>query len=570
MTGKKFALIESSIIVALVAIFAVNIVIHQKKNNDNETHISMDYYGNSLFEGDDNYQDNVWLRMIKEQLGFTPVIDTAVSTTDYETKINIAIGANNISDMFSINLNQFNSLVTNDQIYDDLTNVFDNYASDELKEAMGWEAELKQNSPAFKKWTINKKLKAIPTSSIDYAACPVLYIRKDWLDIIGYDAPKTLDELERILFKFKENNLGKGLSACKDILFSNAGSLDLIFNAYGSYPTLFKRNSDGSLAFGFEGEETKRALDRMQYWYSNGLIYPQFAQTNSETIGNKIASSELGIIYGDMSIPLWRCNTCVSKYLESDFICVPAPALNANTPTKVGVKNTGSEAYVVKKNYKHPERLIQMMNLYYHSMFSNEGDFERFNKFCQAYPIWMEPVDKNYFRSKEVKAAIDNDRNSEVFKDESIDFKDVNKEIISGLKYNDICDEAKYYYRNIREYFLYGQQHNAGNNWAYTRIFYSYEDENGLTMVNGNKGFDSSFSAIDKYADNSLVVHSIYEGVDTPSYSANRRMIETKIEETMIKIIQGSASSNMDKVVNQISKWTTPVLEEIERELQND
>lgn len=569
MTKKRFIITECSIIVVLSAIFALNAVFKKTGASDNECHITMDYYGNVMFEGNDDFTNNVWLRMIKDKYEFTPVIDSAVSTTDYETKLNIAIGANNLSDVFSMNINQFSGLVKNNQIYDDLTDVYDKYASDEVKEAMGWDKELKQYSPTFSKWVVDGKLRAVPVTSSYYQSCYVLYIRKDWLNTIGYDSPRTLDDLETILFKFKDKGLGKGLALNQDILYSNAGSANFLFNAFQSYPTLFVYDENGKVDFGYLRPETKTALEKLQYWYSNGLIYPEFAQTTAETIGNKVASGDIGVIYGDMSLPVWRFDTCVQNFPEADFVCVPAPDFSLSKPTKVGLSGSGSTAYVVKKGYAHPERLFQMMNLYYDSMFGVNGDFERFNKFNEANPVAFEPADKNYFRTKEVKAAVDADINTPQFNDPNIDFKTTSEDL-SGLKYTALNTETKYYYRNVRDFFLHGKLYNGGANWAYTRIFYAYEHPDGLTMVNGKTGFDSSFSAIDKYADNDLVITTLYDGVDTPSYSNNRRTIETKILDTMIKIIRGQDSSLFDKTVASLQAWVQPVLQEIEEELAKD
>jgi len=563
MPFKKFIVIELLIILSLTSIFLLNVILKKEKVLSTETKVAMSYYGNLDFtDKNDTVESNIFTRLIKETYGFDIKYDFAVPTSQYETKINTSIASGSIPDMFSININQFSVLTKADLVYDDLTEIFDKTASDDLKKALGWDNTLKENSPNFKKWCVNGKLKAIPGSTEIYSNCWVLYIRKDWLDIIGEDTPKTLDDVEIILTKFKDNNLGKGLGLNEDILYTNSGSANFVFNAYDAYPTLFVDDGNGGVNFGFLESNCKSALSRLRSWYSQGLIYSGFSTISNDIIGQKCASGDCGMIYGIMSIPLWKLESCVSTINGSDFIVCKAPSLDGTSNTKVGVTQTNTSAYVIKKNYESPERLIQMMNLYYELIYSENGRYDEFNDFSEAYPFKFEPMNKNYNQYLAVKEALEHDLLNGDFNTVDLNIKNDN------YKYFNLNGEAKYYYRNVRDYLLNGTDKD-GLNWALTRIFYGYQDKNGKTMADGNTGFDSCFSVIDSYIKNDSILITKYEGVDTETYSKYRRTIESKINQMFKMIIIGEKPlSYFDQVVDELKNgYCKTILEEINAEL---
>lgn len=546
-----------AIILAVCGIFVSNIFLHKDDESGTAIHIAMDYYGTIDFETGDTLDDNEWLDLIKRELGLDIVVDYALPTSQYETKTNTVVAAGSLSDMFKINVNQFNTLNKADMICDNLADVFDKYASEGLKKALGWDDTLKQNSENFKKWVVNGKLAAIPKTTTTYSNCWVLFIRKDWLDLIDEDVPQTLDDVEVILRKFKDNGLGKGLGLNEELLYTNAGSANFVFNAYGAYPSMFVEK-DGKKDFGFLQSECKDALARLRSWYQQGLIYSFFDTTKPDAIGQKVASGEIGMIYGDMSIPLWKLGSCVTTISGAEFVCVPAVSLDGTAPTYVGINSTGNEGYVVSKKYGHPENLVKMLNLYYEQMYGESGDFDRYSKFYEAFPFVMEPSDKNYNQYLEVKEALDYDRKKENF--ESFDYSDKN----ADFKYFTLNGEGKSYYRNIKDYLCNGISNN-GENWAITRIFYDYAADDGLTKISGEKGYDCSFSVIDYYAQNGYIKINAYLGVDTDAYSKYRRTIESEISQMFKAIIKGGQPLDyFDKVVNKLNNgYAKTVLEEI-------
>lgn len=567
MSIKRFIAWALVLVCGLTGFFLGNMFFRQKKAVSSQVRAAMSYYGSIAFESGQNIENNIWLDMIKEAYGFDVIYDYALPTSQYETKTNTVIATGTISDMFQININQFSMLEKAGLLYEDLTDVYDKYASDFLKESMGWDETLRQHSPNFEKYVVNDKLLAIPIVGGKAGNCNVLYIRKDWLDAVGEkNAPETIEDVEIILTKFKEAGLGKGLGLNQDILFTNAGSADFVFNAYGAYPTLFVEGEDGLVDFGYFRPEIKEALAVLRRWYSQGLIYSEFATSTSDTIGQKCANGEIGMIYGTMSIPLWKGAANVSAIDGADWICCPAPSKDGETMTRVGVTATSTSAYVVRKGYENPERLIQMMNLYIESMYGMTGNFEYFTDISSAFPFKVAPEDTNVRTYGIVQKALDEDIDSAWFRS----FEGDPAEEWTGSEtdmpaYYGINSEAKFYYRKARSYLMSGLDE-TGKNWAYTRIFYKYPDENGFLMAGDErKGFDCSFSVIRYYVDNDLILLSAYDGVDTETYSKYRRTLETNISQMMKFIIRGERPlSSFDETIAAMKNGTAKtILQEV-------
>lgn len=525
-----------------------------KEDDPNVVHAALSYYTTTSFPEGESAQDNIWTRAIKEELGFEIVYDFAMSNEMYTERLNTEIGSGTVPQMFTANINQMTMLVRANLVYDDLTEIFDTYASDLTKELMGWDDELKQNSPNFAPAVVDGKLKAIPWVDSNTDSMMVMYIRKDWLEDVKEEIPQTLDDLERVLRKFNTEKGAKGLGVSSEVLYSNAGGLGPIFNAFGAYPNLWVEKEDGSLDLGYLQPEMKDALDLLSDWYSQGLIYSEFSTTTQETIGQKVASGEIGVWFGAMSLPLWKMNASVANGEGVDWVAAPAPR-NGTEPVKVAMGNSITRYHVVRRGYEYPERLVQMINLFTEKMWGETGDFETYEGLSSAYPFQSWPQDKNLSAYRNVTAALNNDRsaNGEWF---SGSFNEEGEPSAwSGSAddqplYYDLNSEEQFYYRYIRTYLLNGKDSDA-RNWGYARVFYAYEDADGMQMIDADKtGFECSQSVIDYYYTSGNYVFEAYRGFDTQTMSRYRGTVETRVSTIVKNVIRGRASlSDFDEEV---------------------
>lgn len=123
---------------------------------------------------------------------------------------------------------------------------------------------------------------SIPRLNADGKYPTVLVWRKDWLKNIGYDAPpKTLEEFEDVMYKFRNNDPDQ--NGEKDTYGLSDRAFNAIYGAFGvqsgpdfkksCYSVLMK---DGEPKICDVQPEMKQALTYLEKWYKDGVIDPEF------------------------------------------------------------------------------------------------------------------------------------------------------------------------------------------------------------------------------------------------------------------------------------------------------
>jgi len=199
-----------------------------------------------------------------------------------------------------------------------------------------------------------------------------LQINRRWLEKLGLQEPRTLDEWYNVLKAFKEkdpNGNGKAdeipLSpqyAVRGLtLFGSALNMHM-FYSMGYYP-----NENGKIEFAWmkdEGEQLIRWLNKL---YSEGLIDPEFANFNTEQYNSKIARDLIGVTNSFLN------NTSTFNLLQKqNGIDNPniAPAL---PPAPAGGKGFYEEYgplsgwYGITSSSKYPEVAIKWLDYVYAS-----------------------------------------------------------------------------------------------------------------------------------------------------------------------------------------------------------
>ncbi|SFF20774.1 putative aldouronate transport system substrate-binding protein [Paenibacillus algorifonticola] len=125
-----------------------------------------------------------------------------------------------------------------------------------------------------------------------------------WLKAIGYnEAPKTLEEYEDVVYKFRNNDPDR--NGQKDTYaFTTRGTGNQQFNeiyaAYGVNPYQFMLADDGTVTWGGLSDQAKEALKLLQKWYKDGVLDPEFLTDNNDTITQKWNNKKIGILDHNM------------------------------------------------------------------------------------------------------------------------------------------------------------------------------------------------------------------------------------------------------------------------------
>ena len=141
---------------------------------------------------------------------------------------------------------------------------------------------------------------------------------------------------------------------------SNLHGFDVIFNSFGSFPTLFWKR-DGQIVYGSTQPETKEALALLARWYQEGIIDPDFATKNTDASNEIVVSGRSGIMIGPWWISWWPLNDSVKNDPNANWQPFMIKDRNGNKTYSMG--DYTNSFVVVKKGYAHPEVVLKILNI---------------------------------------------------------------------------------------------------------------------------------------------------------------------------------------------------------------
>jgi len=157
--------------------------------------------------------------------------------------------------------------------------------------------DLLNNIPeeAWKSVTIDGNIYAIPSMN----AVPgneLMYVRKDWLDNLGLQPPKTLEEYREVMRAFKEDDPD---GDSKDdtygfIMAENLARMAPLVGAFGIQKGMWTER-DGKLVNSSILPEMKEALAFVAGLHKDGLIDPEWMLNKEANFSEKIASGQVGL-----------------------------------------------------------------------------------------------------------------------------------------------------------------------------------------------------------------------------------------------------------------------------------
>jgi putative aldouronate transport system substrate-binding protein len=317
----------------------------------------------SLPEGE-TIEDNRALQYIEDTLNIDITFSWIVPSDSYLDKLNLAITSGDIPDVMIVDPLQLEQLTAADAI-EDMTPYIEKYANQDILENYA-----QTKGAALAAATIDGKIMGIPNVQPQADAPIMVFVRQDWLDKLGLEGPKTVDDVEAIAKAFIEQDPdGNGENDTFGItgtytpvqVPSNLHGFDAIFNAYGAFPGLFYRNAAGEIVYGTVQPETKDALARLTQMYADGIIDPEFATKDAGKSNEIIAGGKGGIMFGPWWIPWWPLNDSVTNEPNADWQPYLIQDMNGKYTFSMG--GYTYTFVVVKKGYPHPEAALKVLNV---------------------------------------------------------------------------------------------------------------------------------------------------------------------------------------------------------------
>lgn len=338
---------------------------------------------NVTFPDGDSYEDNAYVRMTEKELDIDITDEFEANGDDYDRQVSLALSAGDLPDMMKIgSLDTLKELYENDLIAD-LTQVYDEYASDYLKSLYD-----SYDGRALANVTIDGKMMALPGTNGDNGPS-IVWIRSDWLDQIGLDVDEDHDgcikiaDLETVAKAFMDKNPANadnvvGMAFAPWLTSGDPDgtfSINSIAYALGAFPKTWMEK-DGAVIYGSTTEEMKQALKVVAGWFQDGILDPQVGTRTWDDITALLANGQCGIAFGTWHIPGWLLSNVYALNSEATF--EPYVVEDANGMINCKHNDATGGYIVVSKEFEHPEIAIQIANLFYDTLVNDGTLLEKY------------------------------------------------------------------------------------------------------------------------------------------------------------------------------------------------
>ena len=451
-------------------------------------------------------EDNRWTRYYEEELGIKlKLLWSSPNNDDFNTKLSLSISSGTVPDYIPFGQN-YNTIYQFAEagLLADLTDVLDTYAYDGVKEGLK-DAGKEALYPA----TIDGRLYALPQiiGGENQSHC-FLWLRKDWLDNLGLQPPKTIEELDVVMDSFVNKDPDGngeadtiGLAASSDILNITRG----FFYSYHAYPLIWVEGEENKLVYGSVMDTVKPALAQLREYYSKGYLPEEFYTLKG--INEMIVQGKVGGYIGTQTAfgtgsfdAAWEFNN------NANWVPYILPTSDGKKVTPVSAHNSAN-FYGMSANCKHPEVIVKFMNLHVRTLWDPEYTSEELNYYYgndkdTGRGVWhlslvpYEPSGKNSAKAAACKRAYET--------------KDMS--VLNIPEYKIMYD------------YLVDWYDNGKMNYKWLKVF----------------GFEESANALmPYYLKNNLFVYNKFYTAPTPTLANVKTALDTMEKEAFLKIIIG-------------------------------
>ncbi|MBP1994260.1 extracellular solute-binding protein [Paenibacillus eucommiae] len=312
------------------------------------------------FEPGQSIDKNLVYDFYESDLGVKLTNEWVVPQDQYEGKVNVAISSGSIPDLVLVNGTQLKSLIEAGMI-EDLTEVIGKYASEATRKKLDSDGGLALNAAS-----VDGKIYAVPAMTQGYLESSMIWVRQDWLDKLGLQPPKTIDDVINIATAFAKNDpdgnnvddtYGLGLS--KELQANLFGFM----NSYHAYPGKWIQGGSGTAVYGSIQPEMKAPLLKLAELYKNGIIDKEFGVKDVSKMKEAIVAGKLGLFYNMFAAPFDGIKDLIVNDPDAVLNAYPITSFD-NAPAKAYLGPTAINYWVVKKGYKNPEVVVKLANFY--------------------------------------------------------------------------------------------------------------------------------------------------------------------------------------------------------------
>ena len=299
--------------------------------------------------------------------------------TAYDQKLNLAISAGNMPDMFyTTNAGLYTRLQEQGALAD-LSDAFW-YLNDELLD--NYLTYFPELLPTV---MVEGGLYAFPTITNNYQSAQRLYVRQDWLDIVGMEAPTTMEEFIAVGQAFVDNKdkiaaatgIAKNrvipFTMNKEVTWAGSYSAEGFFNCFGTSVDSYFPDENGELYYSNTSPEMKAAVETLADMYKRGILDSEFITKSAEMIQANIKAGYVGMVFGEWWMAKDVLDDSITNIDGANWTWTNIPSA-AGVDAKPIVDKVAVSGYnLVSKDCKHPEAAAKLINLFYDIYYNDEA-----------------------------------------------------------------------------------------------------------------------------------------------------------------------------------------------------
>lgn len=320
---------------------------------------------NSNLPEGETYEDNAYTRYLREMLNIQNDNIYMENQDRYDEFVNVIVKDRKLPDILVISDRDILMELVENDLVEDLTEVYEKCATDRIKEMYDSYGE-----ELLKAGTFDGRLLALPETVIDHGP-RLLWLRKDWMDQLGLEEPGDWEDAVQILKAFQENRMGAeggenpiGLICDTSFIGTTSSnySIEPIFEMFRAYPQKWQLTDSGEAVYGSLTEETKSALAYLNTLYESGILDPDFVLRAQNNLRDLVVEGKCGAFFGLWWSPNNPLMEAVSRDPDSDW----KPYYL--TQEYQGHDNTlaafrDNKYVVVRKGYEHPEIVMKIISV---------------------------------------------------------------------------------------------------------------------------------------------------------------------------------------------------------------
>lgn len=214
-------------------------------------------------------------------------------------------------------------------------------------------------------------------------------VRADWMEELGIEMPKTIEEFENMLIAFRDK---KGA----DIPLSvSMGANNFLYALVGMNSEFYLK--DGKVTFGPFEEEFLEGLTILNRWYKNGLLDKNYTLNDGAMLDSNVLNGLTGVTQcsGGSGLGKWLTTKEGEKF---DLRAMTVPSVGGK-PNKFGISGvspySGFASAAITTSCEYPELAAKYLDYLYGEeghMYANFGEEGVSYKMIDGYPTYTDKV----------------------------------------------------------------------------------------------------------------------------------------------------------------------------------